>query len=65
MFTPHLYSKEALTLCLLPHSRQELQDARAIGLRIISQPFYDEVEQVEDLRARPFHQVSKYGTRAH
>lgn len=49
----YLYSEEALTLCLLPYSRQKLQDAWPIWLCIISQPFYDEVEQVEDLEAKP------------
>lgn len=47
----HLDSQQALTLCLLPHSRQELQDTWPIGPHIIPQPLNDEIEQVEDLQA--------------
>ena len=55
----YLYPKKALTLCLLPYSGQKLQYAWPIWLCVISQPFYDEVEQVEDLQAKPCQKPSE------
>ena len=40
----YLDPEEALALCLLPYSRQELQNSGCIRLDIIRESLYDEIE---------------------